>query len=88
LLRTIHGADAVCELRRTGTKMVNHAAERERLADAYGEATNGDGANIYRELFGGQHLELPTKLIDYQDPETLPVVENIVTEDTLNSILA
>lgn len=88
LLRAIHGHDSVVDLKRTGSHKMLHAEERERLITLYGEAKNPDGQFYFREMFGPEHRELPTKVLDYQDPEKLPVVENIVTDEDAASLMA
>ena len=88
LLRAMHGADAVVELKRTDSKNVKHDEERARLGDMYGEARDHDGESYLQELFGPAHRELPTHVPGYKDPDALPTVENMATEDDAAALMA
>lgn len=52
VLRAIHGADAVVNIKKTGHWQTSHAGERDRLAMDY-------GPKIVADLFGPEHRELP-----------------------------
>ena len=63
LLRKIHGHDAVIELEKTGSRSLDHQAERQRLYTSYPSATNQDSKRHFvEELFGPNHVDLPTSV--------------------------
>lgn len=53
VLQTIHGADAVIEIRPVGAVPANHRAERERLRRLYGRAKDGSNRAIVDSMFPG-----------------------------------
>jgi len=88
LLRAIHGGDAVVNLKRTGEKRAEHAVERDRLAEIYGERK-------VIEVFGPGHQALPTKVGGYSDedpsvlvPSAEDIAANIATIDEPDALMA
>jgi hypothetical protein len=66
LLRRLHGADALAELKETGSDKAPHAEERQRLVKIYcnGESERRTKIN-FEQIFGPEHLELPNRLPEF-----------------------
>jgi len=86
VLRTIHGKEAIANIRRADAKDPPTDSEvRARLDQEYGQALKRAGMPIDR-LFGPEHMPLPKKLDGFIDPEAkarrapkaAPSADNIV----------
>ena len=62
VLRQLHGADAVLEVKRVRMEHAPHAKERDRLNRVY-------GAKIITQLFGAAHNDLPVRVADLDETD-------------------